>query len=92
MVAVVSLLERAHAELAVVILYRVGGMGDVHLFSLHVLLEILRARNFLRLANLLSFRRRRWSCRMEFTWTRAGRFRTWIISTGSVRMPQGRRT
>ena len=56
-----SLLERAHAELAVVTSYRFGGMGDVHLFSLHVLLEILRASNFLRFANLLSFRRRRWS-------------------------------
>ena len=92
MVAVVSLLERAHAELAVVISYRLGGMDDVHLFFLHVLLDILRARVFLRFATLLSFRRRRWSWRMEFTWTRAGRFRTWTISTGSVRMPHGRRT
>ena len=29
---------------------------------------------------------------MEFTWTSAGRFRTWTISTSSVHMPQGRRT
>ena len=29
---------------------------------------------------------------MAFTWTRAGRCRTWTISTSSVHMPQGRRT
>ena len=59
--AVVSLLERAHAELAVVKSYRLSGMGDVHPFFLHVLLDILRRRIFLCFAALLSFGRRRWS-------------------------------